>query len=350
LRFGFDTEQGMGRLTSFRILLCTPLVVASALFAQPPEFRWERGDSSVALLANGKTVWRFRHGRDLPKPIFHPLALMDGTVLTWDSPPDHLWHHALWFSWKYLNHVNYWEGDPREPRRAGRAPAGNGGVTDWGDPKIATRGDFSAGIALDLSYHEPARPVILREHREVEVSAPDPAGEYHLDWMLTFTAGEEDVFLDRTPIPGEKDGVPSGGYAGLSIRFAKDFVDWKTVTTTTPAETDRRVGFYCESGAVGVDFSGAIFGQEAGVALLDHPENLNSPTPWYFVMQPQTPFLFAEAAVIYYKPYLLKAGQSFTLRYRTAVHRGRWDPARLKAAHAEYVKEMKKRRKGESYE
>lgn len=349
---------GVGRLILFPIVLCTLVVVAPValvpvmeggqISSQVPEFRWERRDSSLALLANGKTVWRFRYGKDLPKPIFHPLALLDGTVLTWDSPPDHLWHHALWFSWKYLNSVNYWEGDPREPRRARHVPAGaghkderRGGITDWGDPKIATRGDFSAGIALDLSYHEPTRPALLREHREIEISAPDPTGEYHLDWTLSFTAGQEHVFLDRTPIPGEKNGVPYGGYSGLSIRFAKDFADVKTATTKTAARRDQRVGFFCEPGAVGVDFNGVIFGQEAGVALLDHPENLNSPTPWYLVMEPEKFFLFAEAAVIYYNPYLLKAGQSFTLRYRTLVHRGRWTSARLQSAHLEYVKEIK---------
>ena len=148
----------MGEPISIRIPLCVILLFAAALStcptrgaAPPHQLRWEREASSIALLADGKTVWKFRYGQDLPKPMFHPLALVDGTVLTWDSPPDHPWHHALWFSWKYLNHVNYWEADPKEPRRAGAKPAAGksqeprGGLTDWSDVRITPRRNFGAG-------------------------------------------------------------------------------------------------------------------------------------------------------------------------------------------------------------
>ncbi|MGD0499490.1 MAG: PmoA family protein [Bryobacteraceae bacterium] len=343
----------MNRLVLWHFRLCAGMLFAAALLARPArsaelpkQFRWERGDSSIALLADGKTVWQFRYGKELPKPMFHPLALVDGSVLTWDSPPDHPWHHALWFSWKYLNQVNYWE----EPRRTGRASAAdkNGepvGLTDWSNVRIDARANFGARITLDLSYHEADRPPVVRERREITITAPDAVGEYHLDWAMTFTAGDRDVFLDRTPVLGDRGGVSYGGYAGLSIRLAKDFLDARTVTTTSAARAEQRVGMFCERDAYGVDFNGVISGQAAGVAFLDDPANLNSPTPWYLIVQPQdtSPFLFAEAAVIYYKPYVLKAGQSFTLRYRTVVHRGRWDSARLKAAQLEYVKGMKRK-------
>ena len=340
--------------TSSRIPWCVFLLFAAALSTRPApgaapqhRFRWQRGDSSIALLADAKTVWEFRYGKDIPKPIFHPLALLDGTVLTWNSPPDHPWHHALWFAWKYLNHVNYWETDPREPRRAGAQPVAGeepGGLTDWSAVHITARRDSSARIALDLAYHEPDRPPLLREHRVVEISAPDAAGAYSLDWTMTFTAANQDVHLDRTPVPGDKDGVPYGGYAGLSIRLAQDFADARTVTTPESHGVNRRLGMYCESGAVGADVNALFSGHEAGVAFLDYPENLNSPTPWYFVVQPKNPepFLFAQAAVIYYKPYVLQAGQSFTLRYRMVVHPGRWDSARLAAAQSDYVQQVRK--------
>jgi hypothetical protein len=340
----------MESLQPISLLLLAGTAILPGRAQAAPKLGWEREPSSFALLADGKTVWRFRYGSEVPKPMFHPLALVDGTVLTWDSPPDHPWHHALWFSWKYLNHVDYWDADPKEPRRAGAKPAAAksqepAGINDWSDVRVTPRRDFGARIALDLSYHEQDRPPVLREHREVEISAPDAAGEYHMDWTMTFTAGDQDVFLDRTPVPGDKGGVPYGGYAGLSIRFAKDFTDARTVTTNPPDGAEQRVGLFCESGAVGADMNGVVSGRDAGVAFLDHPENLNAPTPWYLIVQPKNaePFLFEEAALIYYKPYVLKAGQSFTLRYRTVVHRGRWDSARLKDAQSQYVKEVRKR-------
>ncbi len=296
-------------------------------------YQWQQDSSSVALVRNGKTIWRFRYGAELSKPMFDPLALADGAVLTWNSPPDHPWHHALWFSWKYLNRVNYWE----EEKQTGKSE----GVTSWRDVRVTARPDFSARIGMELSYGEPGQPPLLAERRVIAVSAPDSAGTYHLDWSMTFTAQGKDVAIDRTPITGEREGVAYGGYAGLSIRLAREFREWKAVTARGPVTWDRAVPFHCEPGGVGIDFNGAVSGREAGVAFLDHPANLNSPTPWYIVMQPETDFAFSEAAVIYYRPRVLQAGQSLTLRYRVAVHEGRWSAGELATAQAAYIKEAK---------
>jgi hypothetical protein len=40
---------------------------------------------------------------------FNHVICQDGPVLTWLRPPDHPWHHGLWFSWKTVNGLNYWE-------------------------------------------------------------------------------------------------------------------------------------------------------------------------------------------------------------------------------------------------
>lgn len=312
------------------LLLAPVLLLPVGGAAAEPAYRWERGEGAFGLNAGGKTVWTFRHG-GVRKPMFHPLALSNGTVLTWDAPPDHPWHHALWFSWKYLNRVNYWEPNAREPC----------GKEEWRDVKIAPRGKAAAAISLGLAYFDPAGVPVLEERRAIRVSAPDPEGNYFLDWTMTFTAGKADVLLDRTPPPANPGGVPHGGYAGLSIRLAKDFRDAKAVAAGPAAPVEPLPRFYRLSGARALDFNGSIAGQEAGVAFLDHPGNIHHPGPWYMVAQPEKPFLFAQAAVIYDKPYLLKAGQKFTLRYRVVVHYGRWDASRLGAAQERYVREYK---------
>ena len=61
---------------------------------------WIKTDESVALTNNSKVVWKFNYGKSGKKPHFHPLALMDGTVLTENKPKDHPWHYGMWFSWK----------------------------------------------------------------------------------------------------------------------------------------------------------------------------------------------------------------------------------------------------------
>jgi len=69
--------------------------------------------------------------------------------------------------------------------------------------------------------------------------------------------------------------------------------------------------------------------QEAGIAILDHPKNLNAPTPWYAIND-QTMRYFSPA-VLCCKPHTLQAGQSLTLRYRLIIHPGRWDAKRLRS-------------------
>ena len=46
------------------------------------------------------------------RPHIHPVPPPSGAELTRDAPPDHPWHHALWFTIKYVNEENFWEEQP----------------------------------------------------------------------------------------------------------------------------------------------------------------------------------------------------------------------------------------------
>ena len=70
---------------------------------------------------------------------------------------------------------------------------------------------------------------MLAERRVIDISAPDDEGRYAMDWSMTFTAADDDVLLDRTPIPGEDKGGIWGGYAGLSLRWTADLTNCKIV-------------------------------------------------------------------------------------------------------------------------
>ncbi len=85
-----------------------------------------------------------------------------------------------------------------------------------------------------------------------------------------------------------------------------------------------------------MDYSGRLEQREGGIAILDHPKNLNSPSPWY-VIKDDTMRYFSPA-LLCYQPHTIKAGQSLTLRYRVIVHPGRWDAEQLRRAAAEYAK------------
>jgi hypothetical protein len=294
-------------------------VLLAASGAVAADFEWSRTDGRVELRRADETVWRFNFGADLAKPYFHPVAVPGVGVLTGEGPEDHFWHHALWFSWKTVNGVNYWEEERETRLSAGR--------TTVKKADIETRDDFSARIVLDIAYHEPEKAPILTEQRTIEISAPDASGAYRMDWTCAFTA-QDDALLDRTPVPPEKWATGSGGYAGLSIRFADAFKDCRAIDSDG-AITEQISRIRVPSRAV--DYSGAIDGKPAGVAMLDHAENLNAPTIWYIINTGNEGMRFYNPAVIHNAPHQMKAGDTLTLRYRVLVHPGRLNAEALKA-------------------
>jgi type 1 glutamine amidotransferase len=285
---------------------------------------WRQTESMVSLLQDGQPIWQFNFGTNESKPYFHPVALPGGPTLTWSSPPDHRWHHALWFSWKYINGLNYWEEDPK----SGVAE----GVTAWQPPRIQTWTDYSARIEMDLDYHPPGVSSLMTEHRVIDVSPPEKDGSYHMDWALTFTAGDKDVLLDRTPIPGDPGGQAWGGYAGLSVRFPHEMQDIQAWTSQGPITFTN--GTY-RGTAAAMDYTGVLEKQNVGIAILDHPANINSPSPWYAIYNSNMSYF--SPAVICYHAQLLKAGQSLSLHYRVVAHPGRWTPEQLRAAVEHYT-------------
>jgi hypothetical protein len=280
------------------------LAAALSLSASAAEraLDWQATDTSLALRNGSNTVWELVFDPRQPKTYFHPLATLDGTVLTAFRPPDHVWHRGLWWSWKFINGLNYWE----EDKQTGRSQ----GVNELTAAKITTNADYSARAELAISYHPPDQPPVLTEARILAISAPDERGCYRIDWTSVFTAGDAPVKLDRTP-PAKKGGVSWGGYAGLSLRFPPGIKDWAFLNSAGhqgAAEGNSEPARW-------VDFSGPA----AGIAVFDHPANLRHPSPWY--LNEQLPYF--SPALLYNEPLELAPKQELKLRYRILVHPGR---------------------------
>ncbi len=304
-------------LTGSSVWLCAAGLALLACGAQGAEkaagtaLSWAKTDSSLALKRGETVVWQYNYGREESKPHFHPLGLPDGTVLTGLRPKDHIWHLAGWFSWKFVNGLNYWESD-----RKGKSP----GRTEVVSVRPAAGEDFSAAIDLDVSYHPWGKPAVLTEKRRIRIGPPGTDGGYHVDWTGTFTAGKGDVVIDRTPIPGQKGGKPWGGYAGLSIRMAPGTRGWTFLDSEGRSYS---VGKKAETthgrAARWIDCSGKTKSAAAGgVAMFDHPRNIRHPSKWSVF--PNMPYF--SPAVIFDGPHTIPAGKGLALRYRIVVHTG----------------------------
>jgi hypothetical protein len=292
---------------------------------------WQQDGRSLMLLNDSRVVWAFHYGLPAAKPYFAPLGLVDGVSLVWNSPPDHLWHHGLWFSWKAINGVNYWE----EDAATGRAE----GLTEVVSAKVECRDDFSARIELQLSYHKPDQPPVLRETRVVEVSTPNEQGIYMIDWQATCQAGDQQVVL--------QGGTAGGGYAGMSARIAGDTREWRLVDGEGREDvpgTDSLAKNLHGQHARWLDLSlvHAPSGQAAGLAILEHPSSLRHPTQWHCVLEDKIPFGYFSPSPLWSEPFSLPASGKFTLMYRMIVHPERLTREKLEAYWQEYAREESK--------
>jgi len=198
-----------------RLLLTGFIAILSIGCSKSPQTVLQETTHSLSMSMDGQTLWKLHMSPDEGKPYVHPLSTTSGEILSGLRPEDHPWHRGLWFSWKYINGVNYWE----EDRTTGRS---EGQTLLLSTERI----DLSNGLVqidMQLAY-APADSgaSVLEEQRTLVFHPPENSDTYYIDWSTTFTALDKDVLLNRTPIPGEENGKIWGGYAGYSLRMNKE--------------------------------------------------------------------------------------------------------------------------------
>ena len=275
-----------------------------------PKFTWRQTETSIALLNDNRVVWRHVHDRKIGKPYMR-IALLDGTELTrpWPIPKgysrsDHVWHRALWWSWKAIDGVNYWEKNQQG--------------TDPVKVKVTTNKDGSARILMTISYHLPDKPPVAAEERLIEVGPPDATGSYLIKWQATFTpAGKKDVVFNRN------------SYGGFAIRMAAEFCGdpkagkpgWTFIRGEEPKAGKGRSRWMAYCGV-------AQNGKPAGIAIFDHPGNPRHPALW----QTRSQYPYLNPSFTCKEDYTLSPGESLRLKYGVLVHDGKATPETLERA------------------
>lgn len=284
-------------------------------------------DTSVGYERDGEMVWQFSYSREEGKPFFHPLRVPGGPVLTELKPADHAWHYGLWFSWKHINEVNYWE----QNVKTGKAQ----GETRWSEPSFEELADGGIIIRMRIDYVHPSGRVDLAEYRDMVISAVGRNGKYTIDWTSHFTAGPEGAYLDRTPLPGEPGGKLWGGYGGLSARLANGNDPVEFVSIDDPLEdfVDNRMRPRTQ--AIGV----SVFPNQrhaGSIAVLADPRNVTGDHPWYLING--QPGRFFCAAVMVPGPIQLEAGEVWELSYRLVIRPRHWDEEDLETEMFRWLK------------
>ena len=268
----------------------------------------------------GTLLWQLNHPKTGANPWFHPLATPSGVEITRNRPWDHPWHRGLWFSWKYINDVNFWNEDPRTGEPAGRVALEFTGATTT--PGGGTTAD------LRLTWSDPAGNDLLCERRCVTVGRVE-SGCYRICWDSDFTA-VADVALTRTPRLDEPGGYAHGGYAGLCLRVVPSLA---------------RPEYLGDGVRRGRDLHGRrspwllLASPSAEVAIMQHPGNRDAPSPWHIFARDYGPAQAGMAinpAPLFDGGWQLTAGDRLRFRYAIVVASGPLG-GRMDALYTEYA-------------
>jgi type 1 glutamine amidotransferase len=295
-------------------------------------FSWNQTDTTLSLMNNSEMIWQYNFRNRFGRPYFHPVTIRSST-LTCVSPPDHPWHVGLWFSWKFINGVNYWEylNDFKSEETGYRSA----GITELQKNEIIRNPDFSADIRMELQYHPADSGAVMTEKRNIHISQPLSDGSYFMDNEYIFNPVTDKVVLDRTPIEGEPQGMAWGGYAGLSIRFNQDFTSPEIIVPTDSANCKKDHWLY-------MGFN-TITGEIAGICILQNPEFTTPTTSWYVINDSKVPFYYFSPAVLFDGRIILKKGNTLHLKYRVWILPGRAGKAALQAKYDEYLNDISRR-------
>lgn len=267
------------------------IMVVAVTDAAARELSWKIEAGSIALKNGKNVVWKFNAHEGEMKPVFHPIARLDGTVLSDFRPADHMWHRAGWFSFRFIDGVNYWEEDAKTGLSKGR--------TKVRDVKFTPHDDFSATIELSLSYYPAGQKARMHEKRLIKVSAPNKDGDYAIDWQMQFIA------VDSVTLQ------PDAGYAGLSLRLQPALRNWKFINSEG-REGSAVHGDPCQW----LTFGGKLNKKVSSLTIFDHPYNLTFPTPSFVVQH--MPYM--SPAFLFKKEIKITKFRPLELMYRIKVN------------------------------
>lgn len=276
-------------------------------------YAWGQSDSTFSLKNDNGVVWQYNFNNRYKKPYFHPVVA-HGTTLTCVSPLDHPWHLGLWFSWKYINKVNYWE-YLNEYKSEGTGYKSRG-ITDIKSIDFIKKDDFSASISMEIDYYPDGGETVMMEKRRIDISSPESDGSYYFDYEHVFTASADEVEIDRTPLPGEPRGKPHGGYAGLSIRYSQDFSSAFFISSN---EIENYHGV--KSDWLYMEMR-TLLGEKAGICFYQYTKETPESAGWFIVDNQETPFHYFSPSPIFKNKIVLKKDEKLVLKYRAWVLNG----------------------------
>jgi len=251
--------------------------------------------SQLVIRIGGQEYARYQFGAAHPKPYLYPLRAANGLSLLADAPTDHRNHHGFWVGYGRVDDVDCW----LERHNSGK-------ILHQKFDNIVTGGEVGS-FTENCDWTGPEGNVVLTDTRTFTFYDTPEEARY-FDFDLTLHAPDiKPVTLHQT----NESGLPH-------IRVAEGLTP-RTGGTMTNAEGKKNERETYRQRSPWLDCSGKLGRISCGIALFDHPQNIDHPTPWftrdYGTFSPNYIF-FAD------EPTVIAPHEPLRLRYRVFTHTG----------------------------
>lgn len=327
-----------GTLFLATVLFCFSVATGHAQLVGHSGDGWKiRGTDPIEIYYGDKHVTSYNSGVEEGKPYFYPLIGPTGENMTrhWpmkegfkDEATDHIHHRGMWYGLGNVNGLDFWHfhGDEsKKDHKFGvvRHKGMNGVQMSGSDISFSTKSEW-------LSYDEPEKR-ILSDRREFRLFYRED-GALVMDTAITLVADAGDVtihddkegaFAIRTIPTLRLEGDVAKGHI-INSEGVKDKEAW--------GKRAKWVDYYGSDRA----------GNAVGIAIFDHPSNPRYPTWWHarhyglFAANPFGQAHFEKDAPEGAGDFTIKNGKEVTFRYRTILHKGTAEDAKIAESFEEF--------------
>jgi len=335
LRPGIDSikigeGKVMGRTIPLLLVLVASILV-HGVSGEPVELT--RAGNQIEVRIGGRPFTTYFFDPSVAKPFLSPLRSARDTILTRGFPMqtdipgedrDEPHQRAMYFAHGDINGFDFW-GEAAFPKWS-HTSKDKFGRTIFREVEQIAGGPDSGILRVTFDLLEPNGTPVAQETQSYVFRGD--AQTRTIDCEFTIQANHGAVRMGDT-----KEGT-------FAIRVVKalDSPPGRMVNSTG-AEGEKKIW---GKRADWVDYDGVVAGEDVGVAIFDHPDNLRHPTYWHargYGLFAANPFGVREFTHDRHEDgsYMIPAGGSLTLRYRVLIHHGDSQQAGVAGAYQLYT-------------
>ncbi len=288
---------------------------------------------------NGKLFTQYNY-KNVAQPHFYPIVGPTDEIVCrrWPTEPnmdgpyeqhDHPTHIGLWFGHMVNGSVRYW---------------GNGKVHE----KFLEVNSGDVGvIKAENKWVSEANEVVCTSTNTYKI-CPLPDGQTMMDCEITIHAGSAPVTFNDSKegtmairlATSMAQNLNSKGLGNAAFRFQRKPGEQGGHIVNSDGITDANA---FGKRAAWCDYYGPLKGQTVGVAIFDHPKNINHPTNWMardYGLFAANPFGISDLSGKKGQTagqVIIPAGENLTLKYRFYFHKGDEKQANVAELYKQYV-------------